>query len=140
SAAGAVELLLSESEQVSGCRAALPQIGEDWNNVLAQLEKQPSRVEYFPPRKSAPAIVEIQRGVFAEKIRTWMYRRDQAARLPMIVHHAANGDFVPFLQQAVTPSIPDFVADGMYLSVTCAEDVPLINREEAAQLTAGNPF
>ncbi len=140
SAARAMDLLLSECEQDSACHAAFPQIRDDWNNVLAQLEKQPARVEYFPPGKSAPTIVEIQRGVFAEKIRTWMYRRDQAARVPMIVHHAANGDFVPFLQQAVAPSIPDFVADGMYLSVTCAEDVPFINREEAAQLTAGNPF
>jgi len=140
SAARAMDLLLSECEQDSACHAAFPQIRDDWNNVLAQLEKQPARVEYSPPGKSAPTIVEIQRGVFAEKIRTWMYRRDQAARVPMIVHHAANGDFVPFLQQAVAPSIPDFVADGMYLSVTCAEDVPFINREEAAQLTAGNPF
>jgi len=140
SAARAMDLLLSECEQDSACHAAFPQIRDDWNNVLAQLEKQPARVEYSPPGKSAPTIVEIQRGVFAEKIRTWMYRRDQAARIPMIVHHAANGDFVPFLQQAVAPSIPDFVADGMYLSVTCAEDVPFINREEAAQLTAGNPF
>ena len=140
SAARAMDLLLSECVQDSACHAAFPQIRDDWNNVLAQLEKQPARVEYFPPGKSAPTIVEIQRGVFAEKIRTWMYRRDQAARVPMIVHHAANGDFVPFLQQAVAPSIPDFVADGMYLSVTCAEDVPFINPEEAAQLTAGNPF
>ena len=140
SAARAMDLLLSECEQDSACHAAFPQIRDDWNNVLAQLEKQPARVEYSPPGKSAPTIVEIQRGVFAEKIRTWMYRRDQAARVPMIVHHAANGDFVPFLQQAVAPSIPDFVADGMYLSVTCAEDVPFINPEEAARLTAGNPF
>ena len=140
SAARAMDLLLSECEQDSACHAAFPQIRDDWNNVLAQLEKQPARVEYFPPGKSVSTIVEIQRGVFAEKIRTWMYRRDQAARLPMIVHHAANGDFVPFLQQAVAPSIPDFVADGMYLSVTCAEDVPFINPEEAARLTAGNPF
>jgi len=140
SAARAMDLLLSECGKDAPCHAAFPQIRDDWNNVLAQLEKQPVRVEYSPPGKSAPTTVEIQRGVFAEKIRTWMYRRDQAARIPMIVHHAANGDFVPFLQQAVAPSIPDFVADGMYLSVTCAEDVPFINREEAAQLTAGNPF
>jgi len=69
-----------------------------------------------------------------------MYDRSKAARIPLIVHHAAVGDFAPFLQQAVGPSIPDFVADGMYLSVTCAEDVPFINQEEAAGLNAGNPF
>jgi len=139
SAARAMDLLLGECERDAACHAAFPQIRDDWTNVLAHLEKQPARVEYSPPGKDATA-VEIQRGVFAEKIRTWMYRRDQAARIPLIVHRAARGDFAPFLQQAIGPSIPDFVADGMYLSVTCAEDVPFINPQEARKLTEGNPF
>jgi pimeloyl-ACP methyl ester carboxylesterase len=141
SAARAMDLLLSECEQDARCNAAFPQIRDDWKNALAQLEKQSARVEYSPPGKSAaPTTVEIQRGVFAEKIRTWMYDRDKAARIPLIVHRAASGDFAPFLHQAIAPSIPDFVADGMYLSVTCAEDVPFINQEEAAKLNTGNPF
>src|SRR5437762_9120460 len=122
SAARAMDLLLGECERDARCHAAFPQIRDDRNNVLAQLEKQPARVEYSPPGKAAPTPVEIQRGVFGEKIRTWMYDRDKAARIPLIVHHAANGDFAPFLQQAIEPSIPDFVADGAYLSLTCAED------------------
>jgi pimeloyl-ACP methyl ester carboxylesterase len=140
SAARTIDLLLGECEQDAACRAAFPQIRDDWKNVLAQLEKQPARVGYSPSDKSAPTTVEIQRGVFGEKIRSWMYDRDKAARIPLIVHHAANGDFALFLQQAIAPSIPDFVADGMYLSVTCAEDVPFINQDEAAQLNEGNPF
>jgi pimeloyl-ACP methyl ester carboxylesterase len=140
SGARAMDLLLSECEQDAACHAAFPQIRDDWTNALAQLEKQPARVEYSPSGNSAPTPVEIQRDVFAEKIRSWMYGRDKAARIPLIVHHAAAGDFGPFLQQAIGPSIPDFVADGMYLSVTCAEDVPFINQEEAAKLNAGNPF
>jgi pimeloyl-ACP methyl ester carboxylesterase len=140
SGARAMDLLLTECEKDSACHAAFPQIRDDWKNVLAQLEKQPARVEYSPPDKSAPTTVEIQRGVFGEKIRSWMYGRDMAARIPLIIHHAATGDFVPFLQQAIAPSIPDFVADGMYLSVTCAEDVPFIDPAESAKLTADNPF
>ena len=138
--ARAADLLLGECEQDVACHAAFPQIRDDWKNALAQLEKQPARVEYSPPNKSAPTTVEIQPGVFGEKIRTWMYERDKAARIPLIVHHAAGGDFAPFLKEAIAPSIPDFVADGMYLSVTCAEDVPFIDPAEAANLTAGNPF
>src|SRR5438046_9969463 len=140
SAARAMDLLLSECEKDAPCHAAFQQIRDDWNNVLAQLEKQPARVEYSPPGKAAPTPGEIQRGVFGEKMRTWMYDRDKAARIPLIVHRAAQGDFAPFLQQAIAPSIPDFVADGMYLSVTCAEGVPFINKEEAAKLAAANPF
>jgi pimeloyl-ACP methyl ester carboxylesterase len=140
SGARAMDLLLGECKQDARCNTAFPQIRDDWKNALAQLEKQPARVEYSPPGKSAPTTIEIQRGVFGEKIRSWMYDRDKAARIPLIVHHAASGDFTPFLQQAIAPSIPDFVADGMYLSVTCAEDVPFINQEEAAGLNANNPF
>ena len=140
SAARAMDLLLGECEQDAACHAAFPQIRDDWKNVLAQLEKQPARAEYSPPGKTAPTTVEIQRDVFAEKIRMWMYGRDKAARIPLIIHHAAEGDFAPFLRQAIAPSIPDFIADGLYLSVTCAEDVPFINQEEAAALNANNPF
>jgi pimeloyl-ACP methyl ester carboxylesterase len=140
SAARAIDMLLGECERDAACHAAFPQIRDDWKKALAQLEKQSARVEYSPHDKSATTTVEIQRGVFAEKIRTFMYGRDKAARIPLIVHRAAAGDFAPFLQQAIAPSIPDFVADGMYLSVTCAEDVPFIDPEEAAKLNADNPF
>ena len=140
SAARAMDLLLGECEQDAACHAAFPQIRDDWKHVLAQSEKQPAHVEYSPPGKAAPVTVEIQRGVFAEKIRTWMYGRNKAARIPLIIHRAAQGDFAPFLKQAIAPSIPDFIADGMYLSVTCAEDVPFIDQEEAARLNANNPF
>src|SRR5260370_122959 len=139
-AARAMELLLQQCEQDAPCHEAFPQIRDDWTNVLAQLEREPTRMEYSPPDKSGPVKLEIQRGVFAEKIRTWMYGRDQASRSPLIIHQAAHGDFGPFLHEAIGPSIPDFIADGMYLSVTCAEDVPFIDQEEAARLNADNPF
>src|SRR5262245_41572825 len=102
-AARAMALLLGECEQDAACHAGLPQIRDDWRNVLATLEKQPARVEYSPPGKAAPTTVEIQRGVFAEKIRMWMYGRDTAAHIPLIIHHAAGGDFAPFLKQAIAP-------------------------------------
>jgi pimeloyl-ACP methyl ester carboxylesterase len=138
-AARAMELLLQQCEQDAQCHEAFPQIRDDWTSVLSQLGREPARVEYSPD-KSAPVMLEIRRDIFAEKIRTWMYGREQASRIPLIVHSAAQGDFGPFLREAIRPSIPDFIADGMYLSVTCAEDIPFIDQEEAAKLNAGNPF
>jgi pimeloyl-ACP methyl ester carboxylesterase len=139
-AARAMELLLQECESDPQCHAPFPQIRQDWQNLLAQLGREPARVQYSPPDKSAPVAVEIQRDIFAEKVRTMMYGADTARRIPFIVHRAATGDFAPFLQEAIKPGIPDFIADGMYLSVTCAEDVPFIDQAEAAKLNAGNPF
>jgi pimeloyl-ACP methyl ester carboxylesterase len=139
-AARAMELLLKECESDAPCHEAFPQIRQDWQNVLTELGREPARVQYSPPDKSAPVTVEIQRDVFAEKVRTMMYSEDNARRIPFMVYHAATGDFAPFLQEAIKPSIPDFIAAGMYLSVTCAEDVPFIDHAEAAKLNADNPF
>ena len=139
-AARAMDLLLQECERDEQCHQAFPQIRDDWTNLLAQLEGAPARVQYSPQDKSATTTIEIRRDILAEKIRNWMYSRDRASRIPLIVHQAAHGDFAPFLRDAITPSIPDFIADGMYLCVTCAEDVPFIEQEEAARMIAGNPF
>ena len=136
----AMDLLLQQCEQDTACHRAFPQIRDDWTNLLAQLERAPARVKYSPADKRAETTVEIQRDVFAEKIRTWMYGRDQASHIPFIIHQAARGDWAPFLREAIAPSIPDFIADGMYLSVTCAEDVPFIDQKEAAWINAANPF
>lgn len=139
-AARAMDLLLHECEADPACHAAFPQIRQEWQDVLTQLEHEPAHVEYSPVDKSAPVTVEIQRDIFAEKVRTWMYGQDKARKIPLIIHQAAQGHFAPFLNEAIAPGIPDFIADGMYLCVTCAEDVPFINQEEAAKLNADNPF
>ena len=139
-AARAMDLLLHECETEAACHAAFPQIRQDWENVLERLGRQTARVQYAPADKSPPATIEIQRDVFAEKVRTWMYRQDKARRIPLIIHQAALGDFTPFLRDAISPANPDFIADGMYLSITCAEDVPFIDQKEAAEQNKGNPF
>jgi pimeloyl-ACP methyl ester carboxylesterase len=138
----AMDLLLEECAGDAACRQAFPQLQHDWEEVLKRLGRAPARVEYSPPDKSATVTVEIQRDIFAEKLRSRMYSRDGGARIPFIIHQAAQGDFAPFLDEAipVDRSVPDFIADGMYLCVTCAEDVPFIDQDEAARANAGNPF
>jgi pimeloyl-ACP methyl ester carboxylesterase len=139
-AARAMELLLQACEQDTQCHQAFPQVRDEWATVLAQLGRQPARVQYSPPDKTGPVTVEIERDIFAEKIRNWMYGRDKASRIPLIIHQAAKGDFAPFLHEAISLSPTDFIADGMYLSVTCAEDTPFIDQAEAARLNEGNSF
>jgi pimeloyl-ACP methyl ester carboxylesterase len=138
----AMDLLLEECSGDAACHQAFPEIQRDWEEVLERLGREPARAEYSPPDKSPKVTVEIQRDIFAEKLRNRMYSRQSAARIPFIIHRAAQGDFSPFLKEAIPAdrSVPDFIADGMYLSVTCAEDVPFIDQDEAAKANAANPF
>src|SRR5206468_610249 len=66
-AARAMDLLLQECQKDASCHNVFPQIHADWQNVLAQLGREPARVQYSSDGKSAPATVEIQRDIFAEK-------------------------------------------------------------------------
>ena len=138
----AIDLLFAECAADEPCHRAYPDVAREWSEVLERLGREPARAEYSPPDKSAPVTLEIQRDVFAEKIRNRMYSRESARKIPMMIHRAAAGDFGPFLKEVIpaNPSEPDFIADGMYLSVTCAEDVPFIDQEEATKANAGNPF
>ena len=138
----ALDLLLAECATDQACHDAFPDVEREWTELLDRLGRDPARVDYSPPDKSAPVTVEIRGEIFAEKIRELMYSAESARKIPMMIHHAAQGDFGPFLKDVIPGdrSRPDFIADGMYLSVTCAEDVPFIDDEEAAKANAGNPF
>jgi pimeloyl-ACP methyl ester carboxylesterase len=135
----ALDLLLAECAADTACHQAFPEIEREWDELLTRLGREPARVEYSPLDKSVPVTVEIQRDIFAEKIRNMLYSRGGAAQVPLLVHTAAHGDFGPFLKETLQERFGP-LADGMYLSVTCAEDVPFIDQAEAAKVNAGNPF
>ncbi len=138
----AMDLLLQECERDAACHAAFPEIQREWRDVIDHLGREPAQAQYAPPDQSGPVTVEIQRDIFAEKLRNGMYSRATSRRIPFIIHQAAHDDFGPFLKEAIPAdrSGEDFIADGMYLAVTCAEDTPFIDPAEAVRLNAGNPF
>jgi pimeloyl-ACP methyl ester carboxylesterase len=58
--------------------------------------------------------------VFMETVRTHLYSPDSARRLPALLARAAHGDFDGFLRGRAGGR--EF-ADGLYLSITCAESI-----------------
>lgn len=70
-----------------------------------------------------------------------LYNPAAALRVPLFLHLAANNDFVPLATAALDYRrwLVASGSNGMYLSVTCAEDLPWIKPGEAEQL-ASNTF
>jgi pimeloyl-ACP methyl ester carboxylesterase len=138
----ALYLLLNECAADQACNNAFPQVRRELMDLLARLKRQPARVSYTVPGTGAEHTVEIQRDVFTEKLRSQLYTPAGGREIPFAIHEAAQGDFAPFLKMAIPAnrSAPDFIAEGLYLSVTCAEDVPFIDAAAAARMNAGNLF
>jgi pimeloyl-ACP methyl ester carboxylesterase len=59
--------------------------------------------------------------------------------LPLLLRRAASGDLTPLAQTAhdIASAMLASAPGGLYLSVTCAEDVAFVDPAEAARLAAG---
>lgn len=80
-----------------------------------------SDLERARRRFSSPEEAEI----FTERLRTMMYAPSSARRVPLFLHQAARGD-----APTQSYSVPG-IADGLYLSITCAESFPHFDLEAA---------
>ena len=150
-AAAALDGLIDECLAAPECARAFPAIREEARQVFDRLRQgsvtatvahpsfpEGSRASPEGSRASPggsrarrrPAEVTLTRDHVAEAIRYLMYSSLGASRVPLYLHEAFNGNFSP---------IADFLIrwraegtfEGLYLSITCAEDVPLVAPDAA---------
>src|SRR6185436_6184481 len=82
--------------------------------------------------------VKLSRDLAAEAIRYMLYSPGGANRVPLMLHTAAQGDFGPLAEAALNfrRNLVATGSNGMYLSITCAEDLPWIKAGEGERLSA----
>ena len=136
----AVELMFEACRADVACHRAFPDLAGDWRRALEQLDREPARVTIDHPETGEPVTVTIGRQVFGESIRSLLYIPARAADFPYIVHQAAAGNLEPFVKATLPGKmgLSQYLADGLYLSVSCAEDVPFIDRDRAARMAEGS--
>lgn len=112
------------------CRTAFPEIRAEAKQVLDTLIKGPVQVELKEGNNSAK--VKFSRDLAAEAVRYMLYQSAAASRVPVMLHEASQGNFTPLAQAALyyRKNLVATGANGMYLSVTCAEDLPMIKAGE----------
>jgi pimeloyl-ACP methyl ester carboxylesterase len=154
----ALDGLIDECLADTKCSRAFPAIRDEARQVFDRLRQRPVTATVahpsFPERSrespersrespersrespegsresKRPAEVTLTRDHVAEAIRYLMYSSLGASRVPLYLHEAFNGNFSP---------IADFLIrwrargtfDGLYLSITCTEDVPLVAPDAA---------
>ncbi len=143
----ALQGVLAECAADPECHKAFPNLHDETKAVLAQLLKGPVEVEVSPdgagrqgdgaPGATASRMkVKLSRDLAAEAIRYMLYGSGGAGRVPLFLHRAAQGDFVPLASSAIfyRKNLVGTGSNGLYLSITCAEDLPWIKSGEGEQL------
>jgi pimeloyl-ACP methyl ester carboxylesterase len=108
----------------AACQRAFPDPPRQLDAVLRRLQREPVRVPWKHPKTGAAITVSIDRATFAEIVWKFLLSEREARRLPFVIARADGGDFTALLEGAfVDGKLGDRVpVEGMYLSVTCAEE------------------
>ncbi|HEV7517662.1 MAG TPA: alpha/beta fold hydrolase [Thermoanaerobaculia bacterium] len=133
----ALDKLFDDCADDAACRAAFPDPRGELKAVLARFDQGPAHGTIPHPKTGKPVALTLSRSAFTSTLRSMQYSPNLAVRLPLYIHRAHEGDWAPFLRQAVGYfNDPDW-AIGLYLAVVCAEDTVRIDLAAVAGATAG---
>jgi pimeloyl-ACP methyl ester carboxylesterase len=131
--------VVAECEAEPACRAAFSRLRADVARSLEHFARGPVEVEVVSPATGEPVRIALSRDLYAEAVRYLLYGVSSAGLVPVMVHQAAAGDFGPIGEVALDRrmNLVDSGSHGVYLAITCAEDVPFIPPGEGERLAAG---
>jgi pimeloyl-ACP methyl ester carboxylesterase len=121
----ALDALLDECGASGECASAFPSIRDKARAVFARLSEGPVRAKVRHPSGQASEVVLTRENV-AEAIRYMTYSSFEATRVPLVLQKAYEGDYSRIAQYLLRRR-QNGTFDGVYLSITCAEDVPFVS-------------
>lgn len=133
----ALDLLFVDCAADQVCNSAFPNLKSEFYQVLARFDRGPLEVKMIAPRTKKTQMVRLERENYVERIRLLLFTTVFARFVPLVVHKAYEGDFLPFEAIAVAYNPGGILARGIYFSVTCSEGVPFITHREMITETRG---
>ena len=129
-----IDQLFEDCGKNEACKQAYPNLGAEFIQLK---NKAPFAYEYAKP-DGKKEVIKISWDAFQTKMRTLLYSPGGMRRVPFLIHQTFMGNLQPFVD--LFPKEPDydlFLADGLYLCITCTEDVPFIEDDKIDSLTRG---
>jgi pimeloyl-ACP methyl ester carboxylesterase len=128
SAQQALDGVFDECAATPACAKAFPDIRNESRAVFERLSRGPISTSVSGVERA----VRMTRNNVAEAVRYLTYSSRGASRVPRLLHRAHQGDFTglaDYLRDYRNPG----TFEALYLSITCAEDVPFLSKDAAAQ-------
>jgi pimeloyl-ACP methyl ester carboxylesterase len=136
----ALDGVIAECAAEPACHAAFPDLAADARAVFARLGAAPAAASVLDPGSGEPRTVSLSRDLAAEAVRYLLYQPGGASQLPAVLHAAAGGDVTALAEFALfgRREIISSGSLGLYLSITCAEDLPRVSEPEAVAQARGS--
>ena len=126
----AVDNILARCAEDEACNERFPNIADDFTRVVATLREAPATISIPHPSTGRPEEVEFGEGELAAAIRLLAYHPNSIALMPLLIHEAGSGNYVPLGSQFMMTMIAilDALSLGMHNTVVCTEDVPFYDK------------
>lgn len=137
----ALDLLFADCAADPACRQAYPDLPGTLRAAQERLAREPALVEVDLPGAGDRVFrFRLSLDDFNEALRNRLYN-EESSLIPLYLSKAAQGDFSDMgrlsLRLRRGASQGQLLSAGLFLSVTCSEDVAFIDPEEAKRLAAG---
>jgi pimeloyl-ACP methyl ester carboxylesterase len=124
------------------CHAAAPDPRRDVDTLLARLHREPARMSVWNTRRMSDETLTLSAPAAREAIFMELYQPGWIRRTLPLVHRAVSGDLKPLVEEFVKmgKSRRSGRADGVAISIYCAEDAPRLANADSIALRAGFPL
>jgi pimeloyl-ACP methyl ester carboxylesterase len=122
--------LFARCEADEACHTAFPKLESEFEDLLLRLEESPAEITIPHPLTNKPLELTVTREMITNMVFNILYVPELAAALPLSIHAAfADENYVPLISQAFLVNAGLF--DGMFYAVTCTEDAPFLDVDDA---------
>jgi len=119
--------VLSGCDAEPDCASVFPATGDKLTSLARSLQERPVDISIVHPTTGESLSLAFDREVLSSSLRFLAYSADTQAMLPLLIHEAATEhrfDRLASQMLIATSGLQQTIAQGMELSVMCAEDFP----------------
>ncbi len=118
----------------SACAKTFPDLKKEFSLLMEKGRKQAFVIDHTMADGTKRNLT-LSWDAFQTKIRSMLYIPATQCNIPFVVHQAYLDNWKPFLSLFnENPVSDDFISEGLYLCITCAEEVPFIASNEIDSL------
>jgi pimeloyl-ACP methyl ester carboxylesterase len=137
----ALDDLIAKCKRDAACHAHFPRFAQQFNALIARLDKGPIPVSLVLKKGAKPVTVQLAKEVFVDHLRQTLYDPGAAAFIPYAIDRASRGDAAPLatLINVVAVGLNDDITNGAWFSYTCSETIPFLD-QHAVDAAAAHSF